>query len=510
MPFDLASAQPVSKGFDLASAKPVDQSGKAQSATKQPSAIDYAAAVPETLAQLASGTASTIAGGLAGLADIPLFAAGISKTSPADVVSNIQQAGTYQPRTLGGQTTANVVGYLPGKLAQGAELAGGAVTDLTGSPALGAAVNTGIQGVPMILGTKFAPKFGGAAKAVTPEVAEATNAGLRLTPEQAGTGVMGTLGKAVQSLTGGAKLERMVSKKNAPVVNNLAKQDIGIAPGQPLNQTTIDAARQGPNSIYKAVSQVGQVPTDARYAADIAGIANRTGAGSFAFDVPPEIERLRQGYGGVQSFDAGDAIAKVRQLRKDASSNIKAPNAPERNALGYAQQQIADAIENQLDRHIQSGAAQGVSANLIDQFRAARQQLAKIKSVEDALDGPNVSAKELNKQLNRGVPLSGNLRTIANAYGNFDRSLQDVSKIRNSGPFSALDTLVGAPLAYLHPGLLGTIALPPLARGVLASRAFQRAGIQRLATPPSFPGLLGAGSTLPLLADQRGLMGEAQ
>src|SRR5690348_14409390 len=53
----------------------------------------------ETAAHLGTGMLATIGGGLAGLADIPLHAAGLTRTAPADVVHNVEQSGTYAPRT---------------------------------------------------------------------------------------------------------------------------------------------------------------------------------------------------------------------------------------------------------------------------------------------------------------------------------------------------------------------------------------------------------------------------
>jgi hypothetical protein len=473
-------------------------------------ASDYAAAAPEAGLTLGTGAIAAPLSGLAGLGTMAGRAMGLTNSDPADVVRRTQEALTYRPRTQGGQDLTNAAAYLPGKFAQGADWAGGKVADVTGSPALGAAVNTGIQGLPLLLGAKLPGTRAGAAASVAPEVADATAAGFKLTPEQAGGGI---IGRTTQSLSGSAKLERSLSKQNAPVANQLASQDIGIG-GQKLTPANIQAAKSPHNAIYDQVSKLGTVPTDAKYSTDIANISNRTGSGSFNFDVPAGVDRLKTGYGGVQSFDAADAVAKVRQLRADSSKNIKAPNDPEQNALGYSQRQVAEALENQLDRHVQNLSqtpGSGIPPNLVDQLRGARVQLAKIHSVEDAMDGTNISPKALAKQQDRGVPLSGNLKTIANAASNFDRSFQDISKIRDSGPFGVLDLGYGAAAGLAHPGALAAVFARPLARAALASGPYQRAAIQGLKAPPSFPGLLGAPRGLPVLSSgQGGLLGQQQ
>jgi hypothetical protein len=486
---------------------------KQPTSTKQSYGVkDYLAATPETALSLGSGLVASPLSGLAGLGTMAGRAMGLTNADPADVVRDTQSALTYQPQTQGGKDLTSAVTYLPGKYAQGADWAGGKVTDLTGSPALGTAANTLIQGAPLLLGAKL-PGASTAARAasVAPEVADATAAGFKLTPEQANSGIVG---RTVQSLSGSAKLERSLSKQNASVANSLAAQDIGLQ-NQPLTPANITAAKAAPNAVYNAVSKLGTVPTDAQYAADIGAIANRTGSGSFAFDTSPAVERLQTGYGQIQSFDAADAVAKVRQLRADSSKNLKAPNAPEQNALGYAQRQVAEALENQLDRHVQTLSqtpGSGLAPNLIGQLRGARVQLAKIHSVEDAMDGANISPKQLAKQQDRGVPLSGNLKTIADAAGNFDRSFQDVSKIRDSGPFGVLDLGYGVAAGLAHPGALAAVFARPLARAALASGPYQRAAIQGIRAQPSFPGLMGASRGLPFLPPGQtgGLLGDQQ
>jgi len=498
--FDLASAKPVAD-FDLGSARPVAD------AQKGLGFWDYVKGIPGAAASVATGAGASLLGGLSAsgtmlFGDAPAyvanqFGARIPLPDPAANFRKVQSDLTYAPENPGAQAIAKAVNYPGQKLAQFADYAGSKTADLTGSPGAAAAVNTGIQALPYALGARFAPKAPVAAPAaeVAPEVAEATQAGLKLTPQQTGA----PMGNLIQSLSGSAKLERSISKQNAVTANNLAKADIGIAPDQPLNSGTIAAQKAAPNAVYRQVSQLGQIPVDPQFTADIAGIANRTGAGSFAFDVPPSVERLKQGYSGVQAFDAGDAVAKVRQLRADAGRNLKSPD-PEQNALGYAQRQVAEAIDNQIDRHVQQLPQ---NSSLIDQLRAARVQLAKIHSVEDAMSGPNISAKALAKQQAKGVPLSGNLRVLANAYGNFDRALQDPAKIRDSGPFGVLDLGYGAAAGLAHPAALSAVLARPLARAYLASKPYQ----SRLALPrepfvvPT--GLLGP--TAPLLTQQPAL-----
>jgi hypothetical protein len=103
--------------------------------------------------QAATGLAGTIGGGLWGLGQGAknLFSPG---TPAADRVAQAQEALTYKPRTAEGNIASRVVGA-PGEIWQaGTNKAGEVVTDVTGSPALGAAVKTVGDLAPAAIGAR--------------------------------------------------------------------------------------------------------------------------------------------------------------------------------------------------------------------------------------------------------------------------------------------------------------------------------------------------------------------
>src|SRR5690606_6590914 len=103
------------------------------------------AAVPEAVAAMATGAAAAPIAGLAGLFSAPFT------DDAGGVVERVQGALSYQPRTQVGQGMTGAVAYPFEKLAQGADVIGGGVARVTGSPALGATVNTAIQAAPALL-----------------------------------------------------------------------------------------------------------------------------------------------------------------------------------------------------------------------------------------------------------------------------------------------------------------------------------------------------------------------
>ena len=122
---------------------------------------------PEAALKVGSGLVSSAAGGVAGLARGAGAGAaslmqgeGLAKAGQAfsdeaaGTIEGVGQAATYQPRTQGGQDAATVVEAPFKLLAAGADVAGRKTAEVTGSPALGAAVNTVIQSAPSALGLK--------------------------------------------------------------------------------------------------------------------------------------------------------------------------------------------------------------------------------------------------------------------------------------------------------------------------------------------------------------------
>lgn len=116
---------------------------------KAASAYSNAVAGPvEGAAHIASGAVAAPVAGIAGLGAAGLHALG-ANVDPADVVTGVQNAMTYQPRTAGGQATTGAIDTVGSAIPKVADKAGQATAEATGSPLLGTLVNTGLQGAGM-------------------------------------------------------------------------------------------------------------------------------------------------------------------------------------------------------------------------------------------------------------------------------------------------------------------------------------------------------------------------
>ena len=462
--------------------------------------------VLEPAAALATNIAAVPVSGIAGLGATATNAAGITNTPAADVVEGVGGALTYQPTSPGGQAVNEVVSYPFRKLAEAGDAAGEPIALPTsgqprfrgpmqadamakweaagrpqapGDPVMATAVNTAVQAVPSLFlrgpkGTRVAAAAETPKPTLAPrEIAAqaATDAGFKLTPTQVGNKV----GGLAEGLTGQAKLERSLSLKNAPRVNELAATEIGLPEGtKTITKADLTRLKVKANQPYNEIAKTGTRRVSEDFRQEIASIGDKTGGASFAGDTPSSIRDMKEFYSSVKAFSAEDAVNKIRKLRRDGYANKSGKYDPEKAALGDAQLKVADALDNELERHAQAVGKPELVAN----YKAARVQLAKLATVESALRGSDVSALALARAQKNGAPLSGNLKTIADSASEFEKSFQEVRKIRDSGALGVADYLLGVGGAVSSPALAAAVLARPAVRAVLGSDAYQRRAIR--------------------------------
>ncbi len=192
-----------------------------------------------------------------------------------------------------------------------------------------------------------------------------------------------------------------------------------------------------------------------------------------------EIESLRS-----PQFDAGSAVEKIKALRAGADTAY----AQGDKALGKALKDGAGALESAIDDHL---VTIGAPKDLLQNFRDARQTIAKTYTVQKALNDQtgNVSAQRLAGDLTKGRPLSGDLRTVAEIAQAFPKATQSLKEAPKQ--LSPLDFAVAAATGAgtMNPGSVAMLAARPAARSALLSGPYQRAAIKQ-AQPSA--GLLGA------------------
>lgn len=494
MPFDLTTAKPVDQAppktkFDLSTAKPADatQSNPEASMSEAQKWGQAVKNVAKAGAHYATGFVGGALGDAAGLASLLAPPAMIARKlgyengifDPANVRDTVSNALTYNPDDQ--NTLSMKIVTAPGKVigAAGGYLQKEA-DKVDSSGLLGHVANAVPQAFLARVGAKYArgvPE--GEAPILTPAqqiVENARKSGLKITPKEA----KAPIASGVEGLAGSAALERSISKANQPVVNGIARNSIGLPGDGYITAQEIAGLKSKWNGAYDALAKTGKVTADKQFLADVDAIGGKRVGGlqqDFPGAVNSEIENLKATY-AKPSFSAQSAISASRQLRAHASKNIKSDN-PATVDLGYAQKDLANAFDSQLQRHADALGDPTLSTG----FQLARENLAKIHTVEDALNETtrDIEVPTLAKMLDRGEPLSGGLKQLAEAGRVAPKSLQKVDKLPNEHLLgSAFDIGMGAVGANAaiagHPYLAPLAFIRPALRGVLKSDAYQTAG----------------------------------
>lgn len=316
--------------------------------------------------------------------------------------------------------------------------------------------------------------------------ASAQKAGYVLPPTEVNPGLVNS---ALEGLSGKIKTSQKASQQNQTVTNKLAQDELGLT--GPIGKDDLAGIRSKAGQAYDAVSNAGVIsPTPAYEAAldKLVAPAMQAAKGfpnAKANPIIAEIESLRS-----PQFDAASAVSKIKELRASADTAYIQGNKD----LGKALKGGADALEGAIDTHlVQTGAAPDILQN----FRDARQTIAKTYSVEKALNPQtgDVSAQALAKQLEKGRPLSGNLLRIAETGQAFPKATQALKQ--NYNATSPLDWAMGAFGAGSgNPLLAMSMAARPAVRSALLSGAGQK-----MAGRPNY----GSNALLEMMRDSRAL-----
>lgn len=254
--------------------------------------------------------------------------------------------------------------------------------------------------------------------------------------------------KSLMERFGGREgIENVARAKNQPITNKLAAKALGLGDDAPITPEILVGLRDKAGEAYKELSKLGPLKADKTYADSLrAVLKNNSGASK---DFPElanvQVSKLVRGL-MKKDISSEGAVEMVKNLRHMGSSNSKSL-VPADRLLGKAQREAADVIDDLLARHIPKG------SNLAGTYKEARQLIAKTYTVEKALNPAtgNVSAQEIAKQARKGVPLTGDLKTIS-LYG---RAFGRIAREPAGGPPA------GGLLEPLIYGSIGTAAAGP-------------------------------------------------
>lgn len=329
----------------------------------------------------------------------------------------------YQPRTAAGQEyTAAVANALSetglqgvplnvlGELQTGARPAVQAVQDARASQ-MGQYGARQQQAAARVAEQQSAADWARAPKIEAAQAAQ--RRGIAINPAEANPNVKT---KMLVGATGEAVVNEKASKANMNRWNELAREDMGLPENTPLDAKAFEKAREAHNAPYEKVRQVPTMVADAdalnqlnSLKLDPTLIGNAEKVAKVNGVIDDAMNLTAQGLSGKQ------VVENIRQLRNDASRTMRNQSAsPIDLDVADAKLGIANALENIIESNIRDPKA-------LNEFRAARTAMAKTYDWERAtgVTTKQVDPAEVVKMAEKGKPLSGALKDIADIAGNY-------------------------------------------------------------------------------------------
>lgn len=410
-----------------------------------------------------AGIAAPVAG-LAGLLTVPSTDADTYSSEASRDIENVMSAMTYQPRTGAGKALTAVVDAPMEAYGKAADRAGQVAVDATGSPGVGAALNTTINFLPSLLfrGRKAPDPVKGQESAAY----LAQQRGLRLPPTEARPTMINNF---MEGFAGKIKTRQLASEKNQPVLNDLAKMDgdlrkFGLS--DDLSAEALADVRKKAGDAYEALGSLGRIKPDATYFKNLIEIGKEYSKAQkdFGNAAPSPVLDWVKKIGKAREFDADSAVEMTKILREEGDKAMRAGD--KRLAAGL--RAVSKNFEEALDR---AAIASGKN-NVITDFQEARRAIAKTYTIEKALtNAGNIDAVKLAKELKSGK-LSGPLEEIAQFGDTFGKSVQVPEKYGSVTAYSPLDAAASA-ISGNKEGLIAMASRAPV-RSLITSKAYQR------------------------------------
>lgn len=408
------------------------------------------------LMRTTEGKAGNIAGNFAAMVPAA-FVPGANTVAGAAAIGGL--AGALQPTTRDESALKNA--------AMGAMLGGGSQLAIGKVAQLGRQYLSGAEAQGAQLASQNAPRDA--------TLRAAQDAGYVVPPSQAEAGLPSRI---LEGLSGKYKTNQLATIKNQSVTDALARKAVGLAADEPITREALQGVRNAAYQAgYEPVVNAGAMPTSKAYNAALDTIKStyQGAANSFPGAVKNDVSNLVESL-KVPQFDAGDAIKMTQVLRDQAGAAF----AQGDRAMGKAARDAAKVIEDEIERNLAAKGKDG--AALLKGFRDARQLMAKSHSVEQALvaEGGKINAKVLGAALQKGKPLSDELKTVG-AFANNYGDVVGVAKSGFANPFTIMDFGFGS--------ATGSPVLPMArvaARYGILSKPFQQAAVR----PNYGPGLL--------------------
>ena len=303
-------------------------------------------------------------------------------------------------------------------------------------------------------------------------VEKAREVGYVIPPTQANESLLNRL---LEGTAGKITTQQNASAKNQEITHNLVTKALNLPENEIITPKVLENIRSGAGNAYENLKLTGRVTPDKTYHQALDNIVKdfRTIEKDFPADkLRPEVDLIESLKS--KSFEVNSALAKIKTLRLDANKAYSQGDA----SLGNVNKKAANAIEDAIEKHL----IDIDKPELLQQFKDARQLIAKTYTVEKALNSTSgtIDAKKLASELKKGKPLTDELKTVAEFSGQFPKATQTTEMMGSRPQINPLDVGAAGILSSLtNPSALATLALRPTARSLALSPFVQNRLVQK-------------------------------
>lgn len=300
----------------------------------------------------------------------------------------------------------------------------------------------------------------------------------------------------LESIGGKAAVNQRTQLANQDAANRMVKEELGIAANAELSPAALKGIRDNEAKVYEQIDALAE-----KARKDLEKLQQaRAAATNIADPAQRAIEeaKFNAKYGKKEARLTEQAAASMEDLRKvrgdmqqmwdnyyaSGGKNVDA----QQGALALRAQ--AEQLENSIDATLRKIG----KSDLADRIEPARKRIAQTYNVEEMLNPGNfnVDPDVALRMMKRGVPLSGNLQTLAEFKAAFPNSLREASKVTSPdvslmGTFAqgALGGLVGFGTGNVPGAVVGAAAIPLARKG--AREYLLSPGVQRRAYEAALP-----------------------
>ena len=279
------------------------------------------------------------------------------------------------------------------------------------------------------------------------------------------------INRILEGTAGKISTAQNASFKNQQVTNQLAARSLGLPEDVVITPEVLTNLRTTAGKAYENLGATGTIKTSPKFNQALddikvykdAKLAESQFPTGKANPIIETIDSLRS-----PSFDVNSAISKINVLRNDADIAYRTGD----KALGKANKEASQILENTIENYL----ANTKQTDLLQKFKDARQLIAKTYSVENALNVKTgtIDAKKLAAQLQKGKPLSGELKQVGEFGTAFPTAVKTPETMGSIPQISPLD-VGGAVLTGGGAYLSGSGAETPATLAALLARPTLRA-----------------------------------